>query len=169
MGASEETIALLKSIDASLKQLVAASKTAAAAPVTVAGAASEAELDGKFGDPEIKRDPKRWLGASMVGKRYSETTPDYLQCVADFKAWQAQKDDEAKAVDDKGRPKSHWAHKDRALALGWAARLRSGWKPAAPAAFDDNEPIDFQAATKRQPPRDTDDPFANDGRFDDAF
>lgn len=78
-------------------------------------------------------------------------------------------DDEAKAVDDKGRPKSHWAHKDRALALGWAARLRAGWKPAAPAAFDDNEPIDFQAATKRQPPRDTDDPFANDGRFDDAF
>ncbi len=160
MGATEETLGLLRSIDASLKQLVASSTRAPSSATAASnGAASDADLDHPtHGDPTIKWDPKRWTGPSMVGKRYSETSPDYLQSVADFATWRAQKDDESKAVDDKGRPKSYWAHKDRGLALGWAARLRAGWKPAAAPAFDDGA----------GPGGDTD-PFDDDSRFPGAF
>ncbi len=93
------------------------------------GVASAADLDGQYGDPEIRRDPGRWSGDSFVGCRYSQTSPEYLDCVADFKDWQAGKDEESGAKDNKGRPKANWARKDARLARGWAARLRSGWKP----------------------------------------
>lgn len=95
--------------------------------------ASDAELDDKYGDPDIRRDPPRWDGESYAGRRFSEATPEYLDSFANFKEWQAKKDDEGGAVDGKGRPKSHWARKDARLARGWAARLRSGWKPGGAA------------------------------------
>lgn len=91
--------------------------------------ATDAELDSRYGDPDIKRDPSRWTGPSFVGSRYSESSPEYLDCVADFKDWQASKDEASGAKDSKGRPKANWARKDARLARGWAARLRSGWKP----------------------------------------
>jgi hypothetical protein len=94
--------------------------------------ASDRDLDGQYGDPTIKKDPARWKGESFVGYRYSETTPEYLEEVASFHDWRASKDDEANAVDTKGRPKSYWARKDAALARGWAKRLRA--RPAAPPA-----------------------------------
>lgn len=117
--------------------------------------ASASELDGQYGDPDIRRDPPRWDGESYAGRKFSEATPEYLDCFADFKEWQAKKDDENGAVDGKGRPKSHWAKKDARLARGWAARLRSGWKPAA-------------AAGAPEPVTDADygDPF--DGGYDDG-
>ncbi len=102
--------------------------------------ASDRELDSQYGDPLIKSDPKRWSGQSYAGCKFSETEPDYLDCVAEFKEWQAGKDDEAGAKDAKGRPKSTWSRKDAERARGWSARLRAGWKPAgAPAggAVDD--------------------------------
>jgi hypothetical protein len=94
--------------------------------------ASDRDLDGQYGNPTIKKDPARWKGDSFVGYRYSETTPEYLEEVASFNDWRASKDDEAKAVDSKNRPKSYWARKDAALARGWAKRLRT--RPAAPPA-----------------------------------
>lgn len=101
-----------------------------------AGVATDTELDDPSGrnDPIIKKDFKRWTGPSMVGKHYSETTPEYLDGLASFKDWQAGKDDEANAVDDKGRPKSFYAKKDSKLCRGWAKRLRAGWKPKATTA-----------------------------------
>ena len=33
--------------------------------------ADDYDLDGLYGDPEIRKDPPRWSGESMVGKRYS--------------------------------------------------------------------------------------------------
>lgn len=92
------------------------------------GVASDRELDSQYGDPEIKRDPPRWHGQPFVGFRFSETSPEYLDCVAEFKDWQADKDDEAGKKDNKDRPKSTWGRKDARLARGWAARLRKGWR-----------------------------------------
>ena len=92
--------------------------------------ASDADLDSQYGDPEVKRDPKQWAGESMVGRRFSQCPPDYLETLAGFKDWQARKDDESGAVDDKGRPKSHWAKKDAARARGWGKRVRDGWTPS---------------------------------------
>ena len=107
------------------------STTGAGASGGGGGVASDRELDGEYGDPEIRRDPPRWTGEPFAGRRYSETSPEYLDCVADFNDWRADKDDESGAKDNKGRPKSAWARKDARLARGWAARLRSGWRPKA--------------------------------------
>jgi len=108
------------------------------------GTATASELDDKYGDPVIKRDPKRWTGDSFAGLHYSETSPEYLDCVAEFKDWQADQDDQAGAKDGRGKPKSWWGRKDARLARGWAARLRAGWKPktngagAAPPATNED-------------------------------
>jgi hypothetical protein len=124
------TTELLTAILLELRKLNAGASAGGTGPAggTVA---SDYELDGQYGNPEIKKDPPRWSGDSMVGRRFSQTSPDYLDTVAGFKDWSAAKDDAAGAVDDKGRPKSHWARKDASLARGWAKRLRDGFKPVA--------------------------------------
>lgn len=140
---TDEHLELLKRIAkdvADIKAAMSASvvATASALGVQVGGGASgtgpsgpatAAEMDSTYGDPEIKRDPARWTGDSFVGCRFSETSPEYLNCLADFKDWQADKDEKSGAKDNKGRPKSGWARKDSRLARGWSARLRAGWKP----------------------------------------
>jgi hypothetical protein len=77
---------------------------------TGATVASDADLDGQWGDPEIRKDPPRWQGTSYAGRRYSQTEPAYLDNLADFYAWKATR--------------------DAARARGWAARLRAGPPPA---------------------------------------
>jgi hypothetical protein len=111
-----------------LEQRVAvlqAGRAAAPAHAPAAAPADEpvADLDSEYGDPEVRRDPPRWKGESMVGKRFSECSPEYLGELAGFKRWCAQRDDEQAAVDAKGRPKSYWARLDAARAAGWAQRL----------------------------------------------
>lgn len=100
-----------------------ATPAAAPAPASAPGDDIVADLDGEYGDPEVRRDPPRWKGESMVGKRFSECSPEYLGELAGFKRWCAQRDDEAQAVDAKGRPKSYWARLDAARAAGWAQRI----------------------------------------------
>ncbi len=145
---SDEQTELLRSIAKDVAAIKAAmvasvSANASALGVVVGGSsgngsggkpgavATAAELEDTYGDPLIKFDPKRWSGQSYVGVRLSETSPEYLDCLADFKEWAAGKDDASGAVDKKGKPKSYWAWKEAALARGWAARMRSGWKPKA--------------------------------------
>lgn len=127
---SAEAVALLTLILAELRKLNASSAKSGGSPV--AAVASDADLDGQYGDPEVKKDPPRWGGKPYGGRglHYSQTEPAFLEVLASFKDWSASKDDELGAVDAKGRPKSHWSRKDASLARGWAARLRAGWKPA---------------------------------------
>ena len=81
-----ETLALLRSIDASLKRLVgnivATDKAlGTTAPPTIA---SDRDLDSQWGDPVVKaRDPRDWTGAPQQGKKFSECPPEYLDMVAD--------------------------------------------------------------------------------------
>lgn len=127
------TEALLRDIIVELKKLNAtmtATRASAAPAASADAAATDVELDGSWGDPVIKSDPKRWTGPSYVGCHFSESNPEYLDEVAKFKDWQASKDDQSGAVDGKGRPKSNWSKKEASLARGWAVRLRNGWKPA---------------------------------------
>jgi hypothetical protein len=115
-------------------------KPRAAAPSGIV-AATDAECLGQYGDPEIRKDPPRWSGESFAGRRFSQTSPEYLECLAGFKAWAAAKDDAEGAIDSQGRPKSHWAKKDAALALGWARRLReTGPRRGGPESFGAPEP-----------------------------
>lgn len=104
----------------------------APAPRTAAPAAdvaSDADLDAKYGDPDIRRDPKFWTGASCVGRRMSQCTPDYLDGFAKYK------DASATANEKEGDPARAkyigYDRKDAKLARGWARRLRSRASPAA--------------------------------------
>ena len=132
--------ARLAALEARVSQLekprTAAPRTAApaTAPPGIT-AATDAECLAQYGDPEIRKDPPRWSGESFAGRRFSHASPEYLETLAGFKAWSAAKDDEAGAVDSQGRPKSHWAKKDAALALGWARRLRAGLTVEAPSRY----------------------------------
>ena len=108
----------------------------AAAPV--GDVASDAELDAKYGDPEIRKDPSRWEGASYVGRRYSQTEPAYLDSLAGFLAWKASKNQEE---GDPARAKFiAFDRRDAKLARGWARRLRAR---AAPPPDPDDGPDGF--------------------------
>lgn len=138
-----EEIELLRSIDASLKALLGASKTQPVA--SVAKVASDADLDGKFGDPEIKaKDPRDWTGAPMLGKRFSECPAEYLELLAERFDYFVGKNAAGTEGEQK---KARYQKLDAARARGWAARIRAGKvKPADPAAVQawaDEESVSF--------------------------
>jgi hypothetical protein len=118
----------------------------AAKPATI-GSASDAELDGKFGDPVIRKDPPRWQGSSYEGRKYSATTPEYLDSLAGLLEWKASKNE---AEGDPARAKFiAFDRRDARLARGWARRLRARGTTATPAptaeqgGFDADDDIPF--------------------------
>ena len=86
----------------------------------------DADIDGPRGDPEVRFVPKRWTGADVKGRKFSECEPEFLDMLADAYEWFAQRDDEQNAVDKNGAPKSKWSRLDAARARAWANRLRGG-------------------------------------------
>lgn len=128
---SPESLALLRSIDASLKALVARQAPATAAPSAPAGVASDRDLDGKFGDPEIRaRDPRDWTGEPMKGRKFSECPAEYLDLLAERLDYFAEKN--AAGTEDEQK-KARYQRLDASRARGWAARIRAGKVKPAPA------------------------------------
>lgn len=130
---SQEALDVLRSIDATLKQMLAlaqqrAAATRAAQPKTVA---TDRELDGNYGDPVVKFIPRNWSGSqSFKGKRMSECPPALLDMLAetfDYFAGQAEAKNE---MTDRGKPVAEYKRADAARARGWAKRMRSGTHPA---------------------------------------
>lgn len=99
-----------------------------------ADAADDSELDSKFGDPSVKKDPtdQFWRGASFVNKRLSECPAEYLDAFAKYKDLCAK----LKEKDGSEAKKKYAAYDraDAARARGWARRIRGGWTspPVAP-------------------------------------
>lgn len=95
--------------------------------------ASDADLDGPDGDPEIRKDPspKKWSGALHKGERMSACEPEYLDALASFLMWKATSDrEEAAGCADaaeatKKRKFAAYAERDASLARGWARRKRA--------------------------------------------
>ena len=117
--ARAETLALLRSIDQSLRILAKREPAAASGP--------RLDLDGPYGNPTIKaKDPRDWGGDPMTGRKFSECPPEYLDLLADRYDYFATKAEEPQ--------KQKYAELDAARARGWAARLRSGWATPAAAA-----------------------------------
>jgi hypothetical protein len=113
--------ALLISIDASLKALVAQTRQTQPKPV-----ATDRDLDGKYGDPVLKFMPRDWTGPSFKGYHLSECPADLLDMVAEtfeYFASQSERDDERT---DKGKPVADYKRQDAARARGWAKRIRDG-------------------------------------------
>lgn len=121
MSATEETLTLLRSIDASLKQLVAQKR--ADAPKAVA---SEKDRLGKYGDPTLRFDPRDWTGASFKGRRFSECPPDLLDLVAETFEWFATQAEAKHEMTDKGKPVADYKRADAARARAWAKAIREG-------------------------------------------
>jgi hypothetical protein len=134
-----EILAIVKRIDAKLNAAKAGGDN------EVAG---DADLDGKYGDEEIRRDPsaKYWPGESYANRRMSECPADYLLAYAKYKDACAfmnakeGKEEKAKYVG--------YDRKSAARARGWAARIRDGKvKPPAKARelapLDDGDDVPF--------------------------
>lgn len=119
MPASEDTLALLRSIDASLKVLVAQSRTAATPRI-----ASDRELDGQYGNPPLKFMPRDWSGPSFKGCRFSECPAELLDLVAETFEYFARKAEETGELANNGKPVAPYKRMDAAKARGWAKRRR---------------------------------------------
>lgn len=126
-----ETLRLLASIDASLKQLVRALVTTAPPEI-----ADDRELDSQYGDPEVKFLPRDWTGADMKGRHFSECPPEFLELLAKSFDYFAKKAEESGETTSSGKPVATYKRKDAARARGWAKRNRErDWKPVPEPQF----------------------------------
>jgi len=141
-----EILAAVRRIETKLNERPAPQAAAPAkASSTTPHIADDAELDSQYGDPEVRKDPPRWKGASYVSRPFSECPADYLDMLASFRDWQADKDSE-KGTED-GDKYAKYGRKDAARARGWAQRNRKQ-------ALEDRKAI---ARTTSAPADDTDD------------
>jgi hypothetical protein len=132
-----ETLTVLRSIDLSLRTLVVIAQKKAEARVTTAAVAiapavaSDRDLDGKYGDPEVKFNPRDWTGEPIKGLHMSACPAEALDMLAETFDYFAQKAEETNEVYN-GKLVAPYKRIDAARARGWAARIRAG-KVAAPA------------------------------------
>jgi len=87
--------------------------------------ATDAEMAGKYGDPEVRLNPRDWAGESFKGSKFSECPPDFLDLLAIvFDDFAAQESDPKKKT---------YKLRDAKLARGWAARKRAQQQQQPPA------------------------------------
>jgi hypothetical protein len=122
-----ESLSLLRQILSAL-QGGARSSTPALASVHVA---DDTDLDGRFGNEEVRVNPRDWHGESMKGQRMSECPPEFLDMLADTLDYFAKKNAASNAMTTGGKPKADFDRKAAARARGWARRLRNGWSDAS--------------------------------------
>lgn len=125
---SQEALNVLRSIDATLKAMLALAQqrqvqARASQPKAVA---SDRDLDGKYGDPVVKFNPRDWNGASFKSRHFSECPPEFLDQLAQAFDWFAEQADQKGDVATNGKPASTYKRADAARARGWAKRVREG-------------------------------------------
>lgn len=163
---SDDRVAKLEARVAELEKVISAMRAVFVGGPTAAEGASERDLDGQYGDPEVRMIPHDWTGTGVSkGMRLSRCPADFLDLYAGTMDYFAKKNDEKGEKDNKGNPKSRWDRKAAGLARGWARRIRAGWAPPppAPAPTFGGGGIGFGAARfGGQPPGD--DPFGAPAR-----
>lgn len=139
MSHQDEVIKLLRSIDASLKTLVNAAFNKARERQNGNGhsiapdVADDRDLDGKWGDPELRFKPRDWNGDDFKGCNFSQCPPELLDLVADSLDYFARKADQ-----EGDAKKAKYQRLDAARARGWSQRLRNGWQAEGANAGDDS-------------------------------
>ncbi len=136
MIGQQDILNALLSIDATLKELLALSKSKRA---TTPAPQDDADLDTKAGDETVKFNPRDWTGQPLKGLRMSECPPEALDLLANSFDYFARKNDDTNAVDSKGNPKSRYDRQSARRARGWSARLRAGWKPKVERMVEERE------------------------------
>lgn len=128
--ATDEALALLKSIDDRIRELneTMSSLLAQRRASAPKAAADDRDLDGKYGDPVIrfKKMPRDWTGASYTGRHFSECPPDLLDLLADQYEWLATQADKKQEKTTSGKPVSFYSLADAKRCRGWAKRIRDG-------------------------------------------
>lgn len=115
--------------------------------------ADDYDLDSDFGNPPIKKDPKKWVeqgGDSFVGCRMSECPSDYLRMLASLFDWMASKDEAAGKTytnkQGKEVPTAPFNRTAAARARGWAKRNEGKVARAAEPSTEpevEEDPIPF--------------------------
>lgn len=128
MATSEDALAVLRSIDGTLKEMLALARqrTQQARSSGAKAIASDRDLDGKYGDPELRFNPRDWTGPSFKGQHFSECPPDLLDLVAETFEYFALEAEKKGEVTDRGKPVAEYKRQDAARARGWAKRMRDG-------------------------------------------
>lgn len=126
---------LLTEIRDILAELLALSKSKRAATT-----APPIDLDAPGADELIRaKMPKDWTGDDYKGRPMSVCPPELLEMIAARSDFFAKRNDDDNVKDDQGRPKSFYDKRTAARARAWAARLRTGWKPAATEAVSEDQ------------------------------
>ncbi len=121
---AQDVIDTLRSIDQSLKALVAHFGAMRVPAYDVPQVASDRDLDSKYGDPTVRaKSPRDWTGEDQLGKPFSECPPEYLEMVADRLDYFCETETDEK--------KLKYQRLDASRARGWAKRIRGGWTPPA--------------------------------------
>lgn len=129
----DDAIVLLRSIDATLKQLLAETRAVKPKPL-----AADRDLDGQYGNPVIKFNPRDWTGPSFKGRHFSECPAPFLELVAETFDYFAEQAEAKHELTNQGKPAAPYKRSDAARARAWAKRIRDGWQPRAPLAVPPN-------------------------------
>jgi len=103
--------------------------------------ASDKDMDGRYGDPEVRFDPRDWTGNPCKGRKFSQCPAAFLEMLAETLDYFAAKNDEEKAVTANGKPKSFFDRADAARARGWAKRIRDGKVKQVEPSADPDDPF----------------------------
>ena len=95
------------------------------------------DLDSKFGDPEIKFQPRDWTGVSYKGSHMSECPAELLDMLAETFDYFADQSDAKNELTSGGKPIGPYRRRDAARARGWAKRKREGWVSVGRPAVQD--------------------------------
>ena len=134
------TLAVALAEIAALKARVDALEGGGARPSSNGGGSSgggeaigDSQLNNAWADKKITKDPPKWKGPTQVNRTYSKAPIEWLESMAGFLDWKAQKGREEVPVrmNNKGKP---WHESDTfeaKILRGWARRRAA--KPTAPA------------------------------------
>lgn len=123
MGAGEEILRRLDAIEAKLDRALAGASSGAShgAPRGASGGvASDSDLDGQYGNPDVKFSPKSWTGPDFAKRPMSQCSADFLDVYAEALQYSSE---HPKAGKEKY---ATYDARDAARARGWARRVREG-------------------------------------------
>ncbi len=108
--------------------------------VAAGAVADDRELDSPMGNPQVRKDPPRWGGDSMVGRTLSECSAEFLECFAEFKTYTGSNPRDV----PNGAKYAEYDLKDAARARGHARRnaARGGTYAANASRDRDGAPVD---------------------------
>lgn len=125
MSAATDSLALLERIAVACERLVTIAErrqqsTTGSGPAV----ATDRDLDGKYGDPEVRMRVRDWSGPDMKGRHFSQCPAEFLDLLAETMDWAASKD--AESGDPEKVKYAKYKRVDASRARGWSARIRSG-------------------------------------------